>query len=165
MSAVQGLVSADRPTNNLSAFSQATSVADFEIAVDAYYKAVTVAELDSSKYPAIVHRRLTDEVDRLKPKVEAESSQPGRIWIWWAQLVPGLLVGHKPISRDAVRDMGPGPYREFVYLESCLAVWLTGNLDRYMSQPKGYKTCLKDARSHLAEKLAQIRAATHEAAH
>ncbi len=95
----QGLVSSDRP-NTISTIS-----ADVETALDAYQKAVTVSDIDASKYPIIIHRKLTDEVDRLKPKVETESSQPGRIWIWWSQLAASLVLGgKKPISKDAVRE-------------------------------------------------------------
>lgn len=122
-------------------------------------KAVSVVEMDASKYPAIVHRQVTDEIDRLKPKVEAESSKPEMIWVWWAQLVPNLFIKHKPITRDAVRDLGPDAYRQLVYLEASLAAWLAENLDRYLVKPKGYKDCLQAARKHLEERLIDLGAA------
>ena len=125
-----------------------------------YRSATTVAEMDGSKYPAIVHRQVTDEIDRLKPKVEAESSQPRMIWIWWSQLVPGLLLDHKPINRDAVRELGAEAYQELVFLESALAEWLAANLGQFMDRPKGYKDALKAARAHLSEIQTQYRAAT-----
>lgn len=123
-------------------------------------KAISVVEMDASKYPATVHRQVTDEIDRLKPKVEAESSQPRMIWIWWSQLVPGLLLDHKPISRDAVRELGAEAYRELVFLESALAEWLAANLGQFMDRPKGYKDALQSAKKYLSEIQTQYRAAT-----
>lgn len=128
--------------------------------ITAYERAVTVAAMDETGYPAVVHRRLTDQIDKLRPKVEAESTQAHRIWIWWAQLATGLVLGgKKPITKAAVLEKGADAYRELVYLEACAAEFVAANLERYLAVHKGYKNLLRATRAYLADKLTGYRAA------